>query len=78
MRKVPISCSECGWQLGLGRPGAIVPCLHCGCWVAGKALDGELESAASGLFGVAVFVLLALIFAVILVAIFGRSGPGSG
>jgi hypothetical protein len=71
-----VSCAQCGWQLGLGTPGAVLPCARCGCWVASKAIRGDFEDAASGLLAVAVFALLGLLLVAILALVFGRSGAG--
>jgi len=73
MRQVPTSCAVCGWRLGLGVPGSAVPCIHRGCWVTSQAIHGDFEAASAGLAVVGIFALLAVLFAVLLAVILGRS-----
>jgi len=54
-----------------------VPCAHCGCWVASKAIHGEAEDAMAGLVVVAIFALLAILVIVVLAALSGRSGSAA-
>jgi|HubBroStandDraft_2_1064218.scaffolds.fasta_scaffold268353_2 hypothetical protein len=73
MRRVPISCARCGWKLGFGSPGAFMPCVHCGCWMAAKAMNGEFEEVAAGIAVVAVFAFLAVAAAAIVGAVLSSS-----
>jgi hypothetical protein len=60
MTAVPIVCAECGWKLGLGNPGALVPCARCGCWVYSRAAAGDLEAVVTGLAVVGVAAVAAV------------------